>query len=334
MATRQVSERGHGHEYAGPVSRRGGAADDDEATDTAHGRCDQWSRNDGWGVVGLHLPAQHSVAKVLCICADDFGLRGGVNEAILALLDAGRIQAVSCMVGGKAWLEGAQALRNRDRRCFDAGLHLDLTDSPLLPGSRHHLSHLIVASMTQMIHREALRREIDAQLDAFEAGLGCAPAYVDGHQHVHQLSLVREALLAALTDRYGEVLPWLRSTRTVRGAAWTSPKALLIEYLGGGALMAMAVRQGFQHNARLLGVYDFRGGEARYRALLGEWLQAARSGDLMMCHPGTGSDDFDRIAAARHAEFTVLADPLFAIHLRPGELMLLPMSRWLAGTIG
>jgi predicted glycoside hydrolase/deacetylase ChbG (UPF0249 family) len=269
----------------------------------------------------------------LCICADDFGLRDGVNEAILALLDAGRIQAVSCMVGGKAWLAGAQALRKRDQCGFDAGLHLDLTDSPLLPGSRRHLGHLIFTSMIRLIHREALRREIGAQLDAFESGFGCAPAYVDGHQHVHQLPLVRDALLEALRDRYGEALPWLRSTRAVQGAGWTSAKALLIESLGGRALMTMADRQGFQHNQRLLGVYDFRGGEMRYRALLGEWLQAARGADLLMCHPGIGADELDSIAAARQAEFAVLADPALPARLQAEGLTLQPLSSWIAATV-
>jgi predicted glycoside hydrolase/deacetylase ChbG (UPF0249 family) len=270
---------------------------------------------------------------MLCICADDFGLRDGVNEAILALVDAGRIQAVSCMVGGKAWLEGAQALRNRDRRGFDAGLHLDLTDSPLLPGSRHHLSYLTFTSMTQLIHREALRREIDAQLDAFESGLARAPAYVDGHQHVHQLPLVRDALLAALRDRYGEPLPWVRSTRAVQGTAWSSPKALLIERLGGAAMMTMAERQGFQHNGRLLGVYDFRGGEGRYRALLRGWLRVARGGDLLMCHPGIGSDELDSIAEARQAEFAVLACQALPVLLQAEGLTLRPLSSWIAATV-
>lgn len=79
MTTRQVSEHGHGHDYASPVNRRRGAADNDEATDSAHGRCDRWSRNDEWGVVGLHLLAQHSAARVLCICADGRPRRGAMR---------------------------------------------------------------------------------------------------------------------------------------------------------------------------------------------------------------------------------------------------------------
>lgn len=315
--------------HARPVCRGGGRSDDDKTTDPAGRRRAQRLGGEGGRLIGVHEPAQHSAARVLCICADDFGLRDGVNEAILALLDAARVQAVSCMVGGKAWPRGAAELRQRDRQSFEAGLHLDLTDSPLLPGSRRRLSYLIFASMAQLIHRQALRREIDAQLDAFELGLGRVPAYVDGHQHVHQLPVVRGELLDALRKRYGPAQPWIRSTLAIQGAAWTPPKALWIERLGGRGLMAMADRQGLRHNRRLLGVYDFRGGETRYRALLGEWLQAARDGDLLMCHPCIGADSGDGIAAARQNEFNVLSGPSFASMLKTERLALQPLGRWL-----
>lgn len=279
--------------------------------------------------VGLALPPKglvaepHGAERVICICADDFGLREGVNEAILTLLDAGRVQAVSCMVGGLSWRLGAAALRRRDPDHFDAGLHLDLTERPLLQASRQPLSRLVLASMMRWSDARALRREVNAQLDAFEDAFGAPPAYVDGHQHVHQLPVVREALISALTDRYGPRLPWVRSTLPGQ----PSPKARLIRLLGGGRFLTAAGSQGFRHNERLLGVYDFRGGAPRYRALLSEWLSVAHSGDLLMCHPGIGADDLDGIAAARRAEFTVLADPAFAALLRAQGITLRPACR-------
>jgi hypothetical protein len=97
--------------------------------------------------------------------------------------------------------------------------------------------------------------------------------------------------------------------------------------------MTMADQQGFQHNGRLLGVYDFRGGEVRYRALLGGWLRAARGGDLLMCHPGIGSDELDSIAAARQAEFAVLANQALPALLQAEGLTLRPLSSWIAETV-
>jgi hypothetical protein len=67
--------------------------------------------------------------------------------------------------------------------------------------------------------------------------------------------------------------------------------------------------------------------------MLDEWLQAARGGDLLMCHPGMGADELDSIAAARQAEFAVLAAPAFPARLQAKGLTLLPLSGWMAATV-
>jgi chitin disaccharide deacetylase len=38
----------------------------------------------------------------LAICVDDYGLHAGVNVAAIALAGAGRVSAISAMVGGPA----------------------------------------------------------------------------------------------------------------------------------------------------------------------------------------------------------------------------------------
>lgn len=247
----------------------------------------------------------------------------------MRLLDAGRLHAVSAMVGGAAWPDGARALRARARTDVDVGLHLDLTACPLRAGSRQPLNVQVLRSLCRWTDPAALRREIEAQLAAFEAAMDCAPAHVDGHQHVHQLPGVREVLLAVLDERYGPARPWLRSTRA-SGLGETSPKAWLIEQLGEAGLRAAAERRGFGHNAHLLGVWNFHGGPARYRALLGAWLRQAGDGDLLMCHPGLGTDASDAIAAARHAEFSVLSDRFVPQWVDTLRLRLGPLSRWIA----
>ena len=59
-----------------------------------------------------------------------------------------------------------------------------------------------------------LRTEIAAQLDTFTQALGRAPAYIDGHQHVHQLPVVRTLLLEEIARRYPAAALWLRSTQS------------------------------------------------------------------------------------------------------------------------
>lgn len=254
---------------------------------------------------------QGEQARRLRICVDDFGLGAGVDQAVLRLARRGRISATSCMVGAPQWRADAPALRALDPAVLDVGLHLDLTAFPLDARLRLPLPHWLARSHLRLVPRSALHSEIEAQLDAFEQAMGRPPAHVDGHQHVHQLPVVRDELLAVLQARYGGRRPWLRRTRRPPAERGNS-KAWLIEALGCTGLAGLAVRNGYRQNKHLLGVYDFKGGEERYLALLEAWLRTAQDGDLLMCHPATELLAGDAIAAARVWEYKVLAGPAFA----------------------
>jgi len=237
----------------------------------------------------------------LCLCIDDFGLHAGINAAAFNLVAQGRAHALACQVGGPAWEAGAAELRRAQG--VDVGLHLDFTEHPLREPARP-LGRLISLSLLRRFDAAALQAEVAAQLDRFEAGMGRAPDFVDGHQHVHQLPQVREALLAEL-QRRGPARPWLRSTRRPRARRWQF-KPWFIETLGAAELARQARQAGFPQNRALLGVYDFTPG--RFAALLPEWLAAAQDGDLLMCHPSlSAAAPGDHILAARQAEFEVLA---------------------------
>src|SRR3546814_7208240 len=63
--------------------------------------------------------------------------------------------------------------------------------------------------------------------------------------------------------------------------------------------------EGWPINRRMLGIYRLQGGERRYARLLHHWLNNARDGDLLICHPGLPSAN-DMSAAQRLAEYEVL----------------------------
>jgi chitin disaccharide deacetylase len=243
------------------------------------------------------------------------------------------VHAIGCMVNGPAWLHGVEALRSLAmelRGTLDIGLHLDFTEFPAPPGKPHALRQLIVASLLRRLDARTIRQQIDAQLNAFEDGLGQAPAYVDGHQHVHQLPQVRDALLSALSERYRAKLPWLRSTQTAAAVVAGQYKAFVIEQLGGAALVGMAHRAGFQHNTRLLGVYNFQGSVQTYATLLAHWCGHAIQGDLLMCHPASSAPASDALGPARQREFEVLSGPGLLTTLQHAGLQLGAMSQILA----
>ena len=275
----------------------------------------------------VHEAPQHSSSgRGIALCVDDYGLNDGVNQAVLALARLGRVQAVSAMVGGPAWGLGAPALRALDGAAVEVGLHLDLTECALDPALRFPLSRLIARAYLGALDRNALQREIAAQLDAFEHAMGRPPAYVDGHQHVHQLPVVRTLLLAELARRYPQGGLWLRATRSAPRAAHadarTAFKSQVIATLGSHALAALARRQGLRQNACLLGVYDFTGGADGYRARLARWLHAAHQGDLLMCHVGLPTTLPDVLAGARQDEFAVIGGPAFGALLEQAQVRL------------
>lgn len=262
----------------------------------------------------------------ISLCVDDFGLHAGVNQAVFALARLGRVQATSAMAGAPAWAEGAAELRTLDARQVEVGLHLDLTEHPLhLP--RQPLGRLIARAYLRQLDAAALRAEIRAQFDAFEQHLDRPPAYVDGHQHVHQLPVVRDLLVQEVARRYPAGTLWLRATHAGLRA---DPKAQVIAGLGARALSHLAQRQGLRQNARLLGVYDFTGGTERYCARLARWLHAARDGDLLMCHPALPAPGPDAIARARQDEFAVLSAPGFDALLADACVRLAPMREILS----
>ncbi len=269
-------------------------------------------------------------ARRLAICVDDFGLHAGINRAVLQLAALDRLNAVGCMVGAPAWRAGSAALTQLDPAATDVGLHLDFTEHPIDAGLRTNLPQLIVRAYARRLDKARIAREIAAQLDAFEAALGRPPDYVDGHQHVHQLPVIRDVLVAALLRRAAKRRPWLR--RTCAPATPGGLKPRIIEALGAHALERRARAAGFAQNAHLLGVYDFSGDIARYRALIDAWLAAAVDGDVLMCHPSLadGAGD-DALIRARTQEFAVLADPAFSGRLARAGIVTAPISRIVLG---
>lgn len=273
----------------------------------------------------------------ICLCIDDLGLHEAITKAAMVLVAAGRVHALACMVGAPAWSPTALALGGLVPAEVDVGLHFDLTEAPLNGRLRRPLHQWIAASLTGWLDRPALRTELHAQLDAFEQAMGRPPAFIDGHQHVHQLPGVRELLLDVVAQRARTPAPWLRVGRPAPHhvdaleAGWDHRlKPQVIGVLGAGTLARDARRQGLSTNRHLLGVYDFQGGAARYRRCLSDWLAVAAEGDLLMCHPAHSRVPGDVLGAARVAEFEVLAGEAPGLALSASGLRLRPMSHILA----
>jgi predicted glycoside hydrolase/deacetylase ChbG (UPF0249 family) len=252
--------------------------------------------------------------RVLALCADDFGLSAGVSRGIVRLARQGRLNAVSCLANAKAWPGEAPRLADLPGD-VDVGLHFNLTEGePLSAELRRHWPHLpdlprlIVQAHLRRLPRAALAAELAAQWAAFSTATRRGPAFVDGHQHVHHLPIVREVLLDAIARAPAGTA--VRNTGRVPGPGFALKRAL-IAGTGGRALLRRLLALGVPHNAALLGVYDFAA--ADYRAWMTRWLAAVPAdGALLFCHPGDADVAVDdAIAAARPREAAYLGSDRF-----------------------
>jgi chitin disaccharide deacetylase len=237
--------------------------------------------------------------------ADDFAHNAGCSDAIARLASARKIQSTSAMVLSPRWKPDGPMLQPV-RGSLSVGLHLDWT-------SRHALAAGHGIGIAEAMLRAALGRFplartqslVARQLDLFEDVWGAPPDHVDGHQHVHQFAGIREALLTEIARRYPLPRPWVRISNPADGLG--SIKSLVIRSQGAGSLQALSERLSIPVMPHLDGIYDFRGGEARYRRLLAHWRQRAIPGTVIMCHPGTANEPGDSHGAARMWEYAVLS---------------------------
>lgn len=248
-------------------------------------------------------------ARRWVVCADDFALDRGAIDATLALIKLGRVTATSVLVDSPNWNAAAKELKALSDSA-DVGLHLNLTEPVNGRSSTWPLPLLLVQSTLRLLPRWRVRNMVERQLDAFADAFGRLPDFVDGHQHVHQLPIVRELLIECVLAREPKSLPWLRICLPADGDQNT--KARIIGMLGASALLELARIQGFPTSGRLVGVYGFDLRREAYLAKVRKWLEDGPDGSVFMCHPSAKASAKDPIGAARRMELGVLAGQSYA----------------------
>jgi len=150
--------------------------------------------------------------KKLIINADDFGLSGGANRAVIKAYREGILTSTSLMAGGLAFAEAVSLARENPG--LQVGLHLTLLQGKAvlppeqLPGLVDHEGNFStdpVLTGMSFFFRRSLRgelfREIEAQILRFrETGLPLS--HIDGHLNIHMHPTVF-SVLAELMPKYG-----------------------------------------------------------------------------------------------------------------------------------
>ncbi|MDX8528141.1 ChbG/HpnK family deacetylase [Mesorhizobium sp. MSK_1335] len=260
------------------------------------------------------------MTRSIRLIADDYGLAPGVSSAILDLIERDRLTGTSCMTGFPEWEEAAARIGLFRRRAA-VGLHLTLTDqiavtgpSSLAPeGKLPRLASLALPVRRGRIDERDIHAELDTQYGRFVEALGGPPDYIDGHQHVHFLPVVRNWLLA----RFGESArkPALRGAPGLPGLD-AAAKIAAIATLARGFNRSMQ-RAGFSVMTPLLGIYDWRQPE-KFAPTLRAAIDNLPEQGVFMCHPGHVDETLrarDPMQGVREVEFAVLSSEGFGASL-------------------
>ena len=137
----------------------------------------------------------------LIVNADDFGLTPGVSRGILRAHREGLVTSTTVL----ASLAPDPEIDAEAMACsgLGLGLHLNLTwGSPVSPPAT--VPSLVdaegrfgrdLAILRERARPEDVRREADAQIEAFTQRFGRPPTHLDSHHHVHRLPRVMDAVV-------------------------------------------------------------------------------------------------------------------------------------------
>lgn len=270
------------------------------------------------------------MSSAIILCADDFAQNCDISEGILLLAKNQRINAISCLVNSPAWPEMQQELGTVKTRNY-LGLHFNLTlGKPLSSQWREHygarfgsMRSLLKACYLGQMNQAVVDAEIRAQLDAFSETMGCGPDFIDGHQHVHQLPVIRDAWLAWYAGQSSAV--FFRNTSNGLADKFSPtgfPKRQLISLLGGLRFRRHLASQSIPANGVFAGIYHFSKAK-QYRNYFRRFLATMQHNGLIMCHPGLeSSDQNDPLSQYRFHELNYFMSEAFLTDLAEANCQL------------
>jgi chitin disaccharide deacetylase len=212
------------------------------------------------------------------------------------------------------------------------GLHVALTApfrpaskgfAPMRDGAFLPLAATFRYAALRRFRRDALVSEIRSQLQAFVEMFGHAPDFIDGHQHVHLLPQVGEALLQVVKDMAPDA--WVRQCgRAIPlTARFADRKGLLLDIFSY-RFRRRAAALGVRTNPAFAGAYEFSD-EADFAALFPRFLEDLPDGSVVMCHPGFVDAELrrlDPLTTLREKEYAFLASDTFPALLAARGLVL------------
>ena len=250
----------------------------------------------------------------MILAADDFGISPSVDRANIRLIENKRISSVGCMMAGsnpelKMNLLELKKLSSE----VDVGLHLVLTDSA--PVGEHNsqmglldkygrlpnLKTLATKAYLGILSAHAVELEIVAQIEKFKSIFDRVPDFIDGHQHVQQLPIARNAIASAVAifNRIG----YVRVANLPNEWMWKSAQLFSPRFAFENLALTIPGRQSaflfsekkIRHNRYLLGYYRHTP-DMLFNEVFEKYLSVhPEVNDIFFCHPGHADDHLKKV---------------------------------------
>jgi len=240
----------------------------------------------------------------MILCADDYGISSSVSSAIRELIKQKRISATSCMMTSEVIESEIHSLKNMNAD-IDIGLHLVLTnDLPVISNFRLKKSNLLSKNghfhsfklfwfqcLIGTIDKCGIEAEIKAQVMRFLELFGHYPDFIDGHQHVQQLPVVRDALIAVVSEL--DLRQTYIRSGNIRAKTYVTKEidlpmkigSFLIAYYGY-FLSKKLQYYNVATNKYLYGYYNYNGSKS-FKQVFEVYLKLSpQHNDIFFCHPG------------------------------------------------
>jgi predicted glycoside hydrolase/deacetylase ChbG (UPF0249 family) len=170
---------------------------------------------------------------------------------------------------------------------------------------------------TALLHRfkpDILEEEVRSQLRMFVHSFGHPPDFIDGHQHVHLLPQVRDAVLKVAKEAAPDA--WVRQCGRALSLPLPerlgNPKALVLDLLSQN-FRRRADALNIRTNPAFAGAYGFHD-EANFAALFPRFLEGLPDGSVVMCHPGFVDAELQRLdplTTLREREYAFFVEDSF-----------------------
>lgn len=262
--------------------------------------------------------------KRIILCADDYGQNAAISQGIIHLIDAKRLSAVSCMTETSCWNQAGPLIKKYKNQ-VDIGLHLNLTLDKV------SLKKVVLQSQFRMLNKTKLVEAFNDQLQRFIDKIESLPDFIDGHQHIHQFPVIRDAVIELYQSRLKNSNCYIRAVgsneRKRDFLKKTNFKQVLINILGASSFKKQLLAYKIPHNASFSGIYPFNKSK-QYAHWFDFFLSKITDNGLIMCHPGLSGSMDDPIASARIDEYQFLSSTLYQTLCRKNNVQVVRYNQF------